>query len=50
MPQSMFYFIQNYETLDDADLQFYITKILHREKFFSDNEIENLLAPAVFMS
>ena len=39
MPQSMFYFIQNYDVLEDQDLEFYILKILAREGAFKDPKI-----------
>ena len=43
MPQSMFYFIQNYDVLEDQDLEFYIRKIIAREGIFLDQEIDYLL-------
>ena len=46
----MFYFIQNYDVLEDQDLEFYTRKIIVRELAFQDDKVENLLVKLVVAS
>lgn len=50
MPESMFYFVWNYDKLDENDELFYIQKIIESEGQFTEREVSHLLVEVVFLS
>lgn len=50
MPESMFYFIWNYDSLNKEDELFYIKKIIMYESIFTAQEINHLIIEQVFIS
>ena len=50
MPESMFYFVWNYDSLATEDEIFYIKKIIQCEGVFTSREINSLIVEQVFLS
>ncbi len=50
MPESMFYFIWNYDSLQTEDEIFYIKKIIECEGVFTSKEVNCLLVEMIFLS
>ena len=48
MPESMFYFVWNYDSLDTKDEIFYIKKIIQCQGIFSAVEISSIVIELVY--